>query len=193
MILAVRLEIVLPKNKILELYLNDIYLGYGSYGVASASLNYFNKSLNDLSLDQVAFLAALPKAPNNYNPRKKYKEAIERRNWVIDKMFDNQFISNADLKYKEKKLIVENRYENKSKEARYFKEEVRKELNDIFGSDNLYSQGYVVKTTIDTSIQKIADEVLKRGLINYDMKKGWRGPIDNLEKKASNNEFINIF
>ena len=190
MILAVRLEIVLPKNKILELYLNDIYLGYGSYGVASASLNYFNKSLNDLSLDQVAFLAALPKAPNNYNPRKKYKEAIERRNWVIDKMFDNQFISNADLKYKEKKLIVENRYENKFKEARYFKEEVRKELNDIFGSDNLYSQGYVVKTTIDTSIQKIADEVLKRGLINYDMKKGWRGPIDNLEKKASNNEFI---
>ncbi len=190
MILAVRLEIVLPKNKILELYLNDIYLGYGSYGVASASLNYFNKSLNDLSLDQVAFLAALPKAPNNYNPRKKYKEAIERRNWVIDKMFDNQFISNADLKYKEKKLIVENRYENKFKEARYFKEEVRKELNDLFGSDNLYSQGYVVKTTIDTSIQKIADEVLKRGLINYDMKKGWRGPIDNLEKKASNNEFI---
>ncbi len=190
MILAIRLEIVLPKNKILELYLNDIYLGYGSYGVASASLNYFNKSLNDLTLDQVAFLAALPKAPNNYNPRKKYKEAIERRNWVIDKMFDNQFISNADLKYKEKKLIVENRYENKFKEARYFKEEVRKELNDLFGSDNLYSQGYVVKTTIDTSIQKIADEVLKRGLINYDMKKGWRGPIDNLEKKASNNEFI---
>ena len=86
-ILAIRIEKVLTKNYILELYLNDIYLGYGSYGVASASLNYFNKSLNDLSIAECAFLAALPKAPNNYNPKKNYNSAIERRNWVLKKMY----------------------------------------------------------------------------------------------------------
>ena len=87
MILAIRLEIILPKNKILELYLNDIYLGYGSYGVAAASLNYFNKSLQELTLDEMAYLAALPKAPNNYNPRTRYFQAIERRNWVLKEMY----------------------------------------------------------------------------------------------------------
>ena len=179
LILAIRLEIILPKNKILELYLNDIYLGYGSYGIASASLNYFNKSLNDLNLDEIAFLAALPKAPNNYNPKKNYDQAIERRNWVLDRMYKNKYITKNDLKLKKNEISIENRYENRFEEANYFKEEVRKSLNDSFGNQNLYSQGYVVKTTIDTEIQKIADYALIKGIINYDKKNGWRGPIEN--------------
>ena len=113
MILAIRIENVLSKEKILELYLNDIYLGYGSYGIASASLNYFNKSLNDLELYEIAFLAALPKAPNNYNPKKKYDSAINRRNWVLNQMYENQHISNKDLRYKEYPLVVKNRNEQK--------------------------------------------------------------------------------
>ena len=88
-LLAIRIENILEKDEILELYLNDIYLGFGSYGIASASLNYFDKSLNELQLHEIAFLAALPKAPNNYHPILKYKEALERRNWVIKKMYEN--------------------------------------------------------------------------------------------------------
>ena len=190
-ILAIRLEIILPKEKILELYLNDIYLGYGSYGIASASLNYFNKSLRDLTLDEVAFLAALPKAPNNYNPKIKYKQAIERRNWVLDRMYQNNFISYDDyLDHKNKKLIVNNRYENKFKEAEYFREEVRKKLNNLFGNKNLYTEGYIVKTTINTRLQKIADEVFINGLIEYDKKQGWRGELENFkEKKITSADF----
>ena len=198
LILAIRLEIILPKDKILELYLNDIYLGYGSYGVASASLNYFNKSLNNLDLDEIAFLAALPKAPNNYNPKNKYKEAMERRNWVLDRMYQNKFITSKDLQYKKKEIIVENRYESKFEEANYFKEEVRKSLNKSFGNENLYSQGYVVKTTIDTKIQKVADNVLINGLIDYDKRNGWRGSLDNIDhnlfaKKDYSEKFKNPF
>ena len=189
-ILAIRLEIILPKNKILELYLNDIYLGYGSYGVAAASLNYFNKSLQDLKLDEIAFLAALPKAPNNYNPRTKYLQAIERRNWVLDRMHKNNFITTDDLKYKINKLVIEDRYENKFEEANYFKEEVRKQLNDLLGNKNLYRQGFIVKTTIDTTFQKIADEVFINGLMEYDKKNGWRGPIQSInDKKISDLDF----
>ena len=144
-LLAIRLENILTKNKILELYLNDIYLGYGSYGVAAASLNYFNKSLQELTLDEMAYLAALPKAPNNYNPRTKYFQAIERRNWVLDRMYQNSYINTEDLKYKLNDLVIEDRYENKFEEANYFKEEVRKQLNDLLGNKNLYSQGIYSK------------------------------------------------
>ena len=178
MILAIRLEIILPKNKILELYLNDIYLGYGSYGVAAASLNYFNKSLQELELDEMSYLASLPKAPNNYNPKTKYSQALERRNWVLNRMFENNFINIDDLiSYRNKKLVVKDRYENKFEEAKYFREEIRKQLNNLFGSQKLYSQGFIIKTTIDTKLQKIADEVFINGLMQYDMRQGWRGPL----------------
>ena len=178
MILAIRLEIILPKNKILELYLNDIYLGYGSYGVAAASLNYFNKSLQELELDEMSYLASLPKAPNNYNPKTKYSQALERRNWVLNRMFENNFINIDDLiSYRNKKLVVKDRYENKFEEAKYYREEVRKQLNNLFGSQKLYSQGFIIKTTIDTKLQKIADEVFINGLMQYDMRQGWRGPL----------------
>ena len=184
MILAIRLEIILPKNKILELYLNDIYLGYGSYGVAAASLNYFNKSLQELELDEMSYLASLPKAPNNYNPKTKYSQALERRNWVLNMMFENNFINIDDLiSYRNKKLVVKDRYENKFEEAKYFREEIRKQLNHLFGSQKLYSQGFIIKTTIDTKLQKIADEVFINGLMQYDMRQGWRGPLQTLYDK----------
>ena len=103
-ILAIRIENILNKNEILELYLNDIYLGYGSYGIGSASLNYFNKSIYDLQLHEIAFLASLPKAPNNYNPKTNYLRAIDRRNWVIDRMYANGFITNKELEFKNKPI-----------------------------------------------------------------------------------------
>ena len=102
--MAVRIEQVLSKDSILELYLNDIYLGYGSYGVAASSLNYFNKPLQELSLEEIAYLAALPKAPNNYHPTKNYNNAIERRNWVLNQMYLNGYISKEELK------IIDNIY-----------------------------------------------------------------------------------
>jgi penicillin-binding protein 1A len=182
MILAVRIENILNKEQILELYLNDIYLGYGSYGIAAASLNYFNKSINELTLEEVAFLAVLPKAPNNYNPITKYSNAIERRNWVLQKMYENGYISAAYLQYKNKPLIAQDRYEEQFEEANYFKEEVRKELYDLFGKQALYEQGLIVKTSINTKLQKIADHVLISGLINQDKKNGWKGVLANIQK-----------
>ena len=103
-LLSIRVENILSKNQILELYLNDIYLGFRSYGIAAASLNYFNKSINELDLSEIAFLASLPKAPNNYNPKKNYAKAFERRNWVIDRMYENGFISYDDLSFKKKPI-----------------------------------------------------------------------------------------
>ena len=180
-ILAIRIENILSKEQILELYLNDIYLGYGSYGIASASLNYFNKSIHDLTLEENAFLAALPKAPNNYNPISYYSNAIERRNWVLQKMYENGYISKESLKYKNKPIVVQDRYEEQFKEANYFKEEVRKKLYDMFGKKSLYEQGLIVKTSINTELQKIADQVLISGLIKQDKKNGWSGVLANIK------------
>jgi penicillin-binding protein 1A len=190
MILAVRIENILNKEQILELYLNDIYLGYGSYGIAAASLNYFNKSINELTIEEDAFLAALPKAPNNYNPQTKYSNAIERRNWVLQKMYENGYISKAYLQYKNKPLIVQDRYEEQFKEANYFKEEVRKELYGLFGKQALYEQGLIVKTSINTKLQKIADHVLISGLINQDKKNGWKGVLANTEKRIIEDDLL---
>ena len=182
MLLAIRIENILNKDKILELYLNDIYLGFGSYGVASASMNYFNKSLNELSIEELAFLAALPKAPNNYNPKTKYYNAIERRNWVLKKMYENKHIDKEKLLASSKPIIVLERSEDNFQEADYFKEEVRKQLKGLLGYKTLYEQGLVIKTSINTKMQKIVDEVLIQGLINQDKKNGWRGPIANIKE-----------
>lgn len=190
MILAIRIENILTKNNILELYLNDIYLGYGSYGVATASMNYFNKSLNELTIDESAFLAALPKAPNNYNPKTKYTNAFERRNWVLKKMFENNYIDKSQFKFIDKPLIVKKRYEDNFKEAEYFKEEIRKQLNDLLGNKPLYQEGFVVKTSINTKLQKTLDKVLINGLINQDKKSGWRGSINKIGQSLKNNDFL---
>jgi len=178
-ILAVRIENILDKDEILELYLNDIYLGYGSYGIGSASLNYFNKSIYDLELHEIAFLAALPKAPNNYNPKKNYSKAIERRNWVIDRMYSNSFINKQDLDYKKKPLEIYKRIDIKFSDADYFYEEIRKELFEKFGKEKLYSEGLIIKTALDSNIQKSANLSLIEGLIEYEKRQGWNGIIDN--------------
>ena len=190
-ILAIRIENILSKDQILELYLNDIYLGYGSYGVGSASLNYFNKSINELQIHEIAFLAALPKAPNNYNPKINYDEALARRNWVINKMYQNNFISEIKLHSKKLPIIIKERYESNFTSAKYFNEEIRKYLYKEYGKEKLYSDGLIIKTTIDTDLQAIAEKVLLDGLIKYDRRQGWRGVIDNLDFPISSKDFNN--
>jgi len=181
-LLSIRVENILSKNQILELYLNDIYLGFRSYGIAAASLNYFNKSINELDLSEIAFLASLPKAPNNYNPKKNYVKAIERRNWVIDRMYENGFISYEDLRFKDKPIKIYER-ENKSfVGADYFYEEIRKKLFLNYGTETLYSEGLIIKTSLNTNLQQLAEQSLINGLIQYDKKQGWRGAIGNLNE-----------
>ena len=189
-ILAIRIERAFTKNEILELYLNEIYLGFKSYGVAAAALNYFDKSLDNLDFSEAAFLAALPKAPNNYNPIYKKKQAMMRRNWVLSQMSKNGFIEDDIRKIESKKLInirkssgIDEGY------APYFTEEVRKILikNEKIGS-KLYTNGYSVRTTLDPSIQLKAEEALIEGLENLDKRQGWRGPISNFNLLDFKNE-----
>ena len=172
------------------MYLNDIYLGYRSYGIAAASLNYFNKSINELELHEVAFLASLPKAPNNYNPKTNYNRAMERRNWVIDRMYDNGFIESLDLNIKNNPIEIFNRENNTYIGAEYYYEEIRKNLFSEYGKEELFSEGLIVKTSINTYLQSIAENSLVNGLINYDKRQGWRGPITNLFDKKITFEYI---
>ena len=192
-ILAIRIERAFSKNEILELYLNEIYLGFQSYGVAAASLNYFDKSLDKLDLSEAAFLAALPKAPNNYNPIYKQKQAIMRRNWVLSQMRKNGFIKDKIKEIESKKLINIRKSSGIDKGyAPYFTEEVRKILvkNKNIGS-KLYTNGYSVRTTLDPFIQLRAEEALIDGLENLDKRQGWRGPISNINlSKFSNDEIL---
>jgi penicillin-binding protein 1A len=195
-LLALRIEQILDKDRILELYLNQIYLGFRSYGVAAASLNYFDKSLNELTIAESAFLAALPKAPNNYHPIRKKKAAIARRNWVITRLFREKIITEEQaLKAKSFELTIAKRKEIKSVEAQYFLEDVRKQLVEKYGEDKLYKGGLTVKTSLDPTLQKIADNTLKMGLINYDRRHGWRGPlanINNIKETNLNSHIVNI-
>ena len=189
-ILAIRIERAFSKNEILELYLNEIYLGFRSYGVAAAALNYFDKSLDKLDLAEIAFLAALPKAPNNYHPIYKRKQAIMRRNWVLSQMTKNGFIAEDTKKIESKKIInirkssgIDTGY------APYFTEEVKKKLikNVNIGS-KLYTNGYSVRTTLDPSIQLEAEEALINGLENLDQRQGWRGSLNNVYSLNIENE-----
>ena len=186
-LLALRIEQILDKNRILELYLNQIYLGFRSYGIAAASLNYFNKSLNELDISEAAFLAALPKAPNNYHPIRKKKAVIGRRNWVIKRLLQERIITEQQaLIATSSELITIERQELKPVEAQYFLEDVRKKLVDKYGEDKLYKGGLTVKTSLDPRLQKIADNTLKYGLINYDRRHGWRGPLANIDIRDTN-------
>ena len=180
-ILAFRIERALSKERILELYLNQIYLGEGSYGIASASLKYFDKPINDLNYSEAALLAALPKAPSKYNPYKNIELAKYRRNLVIKNLYENLYINEIELK----KLLNSNIILNKRKiiyleESRYYVEEVRKSIVEKYGFDKVYKQGFNIKTPLDLNLQKIATESLREGLISYDRRRGWRGPITNI-------------
>ncbi len=178
-ILALRIEKAFSKERILELYLNEIYLGFQSYGVAAAALNYFDKSLDELSIAETAYLAALPKAPNNYHPTKKREAAIARRDWVIGRMLDERFISpeQAEQAIAEPLVVVAQRRETEFVKADYFAERVRQELVDLYGDDKLYTGGLSVRSTLDPRLQDIADRTLRHGLERYDFRHGWRGPL----------------
>lgn len=177
-ILAFRIERAFEKSRILELYLNEIYLGYGSYGVAAASLNYFNKSLDELTIAEAAYLAALPKAPNNYHPIRRYDAAVARRNWAVGRMMDEGYIDRSTAEQAiEERLVVVPRSATQVVQADYYLEEVRRELVERFGERGLYEGGLSVRTTLDPKMQSIADQALRKGLIDYDRRHGWRGPI----------------
>ena len=181
-LLALRIERAFTKDEILELYLNEIYLGRNSYGVAAAALNYFDRSLPELTLAQAAYLAALPKAPNNYHPVNRREAAITRRNYVINRMLEDGAITEAEAQAAiAEPLEVFDRQDADTVTAEYFAEEVRRELVGLYGSDALYGGGMVVRTTLDPRLQDIADRALRSGLITYDRRHGWRGPLDRLE------------
>ena len=181
-ILAFRIEQTYSKDRILELYLNEIYLGGGAYGVAAAALRYFNKSLDELTIAEAAYLGALPKAPNNYHPVHNAEAAIGRRNWVIGRMVEDGHITRAEAeKAMAEPLVMRETESADSFTAAYFAEEVRRRLVERFGADQLYGGGLSVRTTLDPRLQQIAEQVLRDGLMAYDRRHGWRGPIARIE------------
>lgn len=181
-ILAVRIEGAYSKDKILELYLNEIFFGMGSYGVAAASLNYFGKELKDLTVEECAYLASLPKGPNNYHPLEKTQKAIERRNWVIGRMRDDGYVSAKEAEDAQKKPLGYNprRFGATQFAAEYFSEEVRRTLVDIYGEDKLYGGGLSVHATLDPEMQKLARRAMREGLLRFDRKKGYRGAVKKI-------------
>ena len=180
-ILATRISQVYSKDKILELYLNEIYLGLGSYGVAAAAQNYFNKSLDDLTVEEAALLATQPKGPSLYNPKKNYDGTKERRDWVIDRMHDDGYVTTDEAAAAKKAAItLRTRDATEIAHADFFAEEVRRTLAGMYGSDALYQGGLVVKTTLDPNLQKAADNALRSALVQYDRRRGYRGPLAHL-------------
>ena len=179
-ILAFRIERALSKERILELYLNQIYLGSGAYGVAAASLEYFDKSIKELNYEEAALLAALPKAPSKYNPYRNLELAKFRRNLVLKNLLDNNFISNKEyLILKEKVIQLKKTKRIFLEDAQYYIEDVRKNIIEILTYEKVYNQGFNINTPINLELQKIATDSLRNGLIKYDKRKGWRGPILN--------------
>ena len=185
-ILAYRMENALGKDHILELYLNQIYLGGGSYGVAAAALDYFNKALDELELHEVAYLAALPKAPNNYHPVRNHDRAIARRNYVIGRMEEDGHITpeEAEAALVHPLVTVERATQDRIG-APYFAEEVRRELETRYGEDTLYGGGLAVHTSIDPTLQSHARNALREGLMAYDKRHGWRGPLAELSGQSA--------
>jgi penicillin-binding protein 1A len=185
-LLATRIEAALPKARILELYLNEIYLGSGAYGVAAASLTYFDKSLDELTLGEAAFLAGLPKAPNRYSPTRFPQAAQTRRDWVLDRMVeDGTATQEAAARAKAEPLELHNREEAEQVKAPYFAEEVRRELLTRYGEKVLYGAGLSVRTSLDEPLQAAADKALRSGLIAYEHGHGgWRGAVAHVDPKG---------
>ena len=182
MLLALRIEGTFSKDKILELYLNQINLGLGNYGVAAAALNYFGRSVHELTLAQCAYLAALPKAPNNYNPFRNRDAAIIRRNWVVDRMVDNKAVTREEGEQAKAEPLTVN-IRNVSPDtlnAGFFAEEVRRELAERYGSRKLYEGGLSVRTTLDRKLQGHARRVLVDGLVRFDEAQGYRGAVKRI-------------
>ncbi len=177
-ILSIRIERTFQKSRILELYLNEIYLGKGAYGVAAAALTYFGKELSELTTEEIAYLALLPKAPNNYDPVKHHDAAMDRRNYVINRMAEDNYITPQEAKAAlAKPLAISPRGANSHVADDYFTEDTRRALLDMFGEEKLYTAGYSVRTTLDPQLQRKAREALREGLVRYDRKQGWRGTL----------------
>jgi penicillin-binding protein 1A len=182
-LLAMRIERAYSKDKILELYLNEIYLGLGAYGVAAASLVYFDKSVNELTVAEAAYLAALPKAPAALHPVRNHDKAVERRNYVIDRLLENGWIKQADAdKARKDPLTVTNRANGAHIFAgEYFAEEVRRDVFERYGEKKLYEGGLSVRTTLDPKLQVMARKTMAAGLVNYDEAQGWRGATSKID------------
>tara|TARA_B100000780_G_scaffold176599_1_gene123799 strand:- start:172 stop:2520 length:2349 start_codon:yes stop_codon:yes gene_type:complete len=184
-ILAFRIEKAYSKEKILELYLNQIYLGEGTYGIAAASLEYFDKSVKELNYPEAALLAALPKAPSKYNPFRYYDLAKLRRNLVLENLNENNFISNNEFEdFTNQEIKLKKRKIKLLKEANYYSEEIRRTIKENYGFDKLYTQGLSIKSALDVDYQLHALSALRSGIESYDRRHGWRGPVLNtkLEK-----------
>lgn len=181
-LLAMRLERAYSKDKILELYLNEIYLGLGAYGIAAASLVYFDKSVNELTTSEAAYLAALPKAPAALHPVRNRDRAIERRNYVIDRLYENGWIKQAEAEAARKEVLhVTSRNSGHTFAGEYFAEEVRRDILDRYGEKKLYEGGLSVRTTLDPKLQIVARQAFVQGLVKYDEAQGWRGAHTKLD------------
>ena len=193
-ILAFRIERALSKERILELYLNQIYLGSGAYGVAAASLEYFDKSIRDLDYAEAALLAALPKAPSRYNPYRDVELAKFRRNLVLKNLLDNEYINNQQYqKLQNEKINLNKKKKVFLEDAQYYIEDVRKSVIETLTYDKVYKQGFNINTPINLKLQKIATETLRDGLILYDQRKGWRGALINKKYTKDWNTKLNKF
>ncbi|MGE0152561.1 MAG: penicillin-binding protein 1A [Reyranellaceae bacterium] len=180
-ILAFRIENAFPKERILELYLNEIFLGSGNYGVAAAALNYFGKSLDELTVGEAAYLAALPKAPSNYNIQRAPAEAKARRDYVIGRMQEDGYVSAQEAAAaRNETLQLRRRPETETVAADFFAEEVRRQIHARYGETTLYEGGLAVRTTLDSDMQPVIEKALRDGLVAYDRRHGWRGPIAKL-------------
>src|SRR6202789_2992973 len=178
-----RIERAYSKDKILELYLNEIYLGFGAYGIAAASLVYFDKSVNELTVAEASFLAALPKAPGTLNPVRNHDHAVERRNYVVDRLLENGWIkpTDADTARKDPLAVTNRTNSARTFAGEYFAEEVRRDLLERYGEKKLYEGGLSVRTTLDPKLQVIARKTMAAGLVNYDEAQGWRGASSKLD------------
>ncbi|WP_334361430.1 MULTISPECIES: penicillin-binding protein 1A [unclassified Bradyrhizobium] len=182
-LLAMRIERAYSKDRILELYLNEIYLGLGAYGIAAASLVYFDKSVNELTVAEASYLAALPKAPAMLHPVRNRDRAVERRNYVIDRLLENGWIKQADADKARKEPLVVTSRSNAAHifAGEYFAEEVRRDIFERYGEKKLYEGGLSVRTTLDPKLQVMARKTVAAGLVNFDEAQGWRGAMSKLD------------
>jgi penicillin-binding protein 1A len=182
-LLAMRIERTYSKEKILELYLNEIYLGLGAYGIAAASLVYFDKSVNELTVAEAAYLAALPKAPAQLHPVRNHDRAVERRNYVIDRLAENGWIKPSEAAAARKEPLIVTSRSNAAHifAGEYFAEEVRRDILERYGEKKLYEGGLSVRATLDPKLQVLARQAMVKGLVNYDESVGWRGPVTKID------------
>jgi penicillin-binding protein 1A len=185
-ILAYRMTQSFSKDHVLELYLNQIYLGSGAYGVAAAAQVYFNKSIDDLSIEEEALLATLPKAPSKLDPHKNLEKAKDRRDWVIWRMVEEGFISRAEgEEAMDRPIILVEKEDGEISKANFFSDSVKKELTGLYGSDSVFENGIVVQTTLDSRLQRIAEAAFSAGIEDYDLKHGYRGAIAKIDVKEN--------